>query len=419
MNYLNFTQHLGLTVLFIFFSSSTLLHAAIKASPFALPQKTNAPVSSQSNMTSPFSIPPEPNGTLSTESNHQLAAELLKTGTNLAIEGKFEEAVLMLERSLEQDPNNLMALNNLGLVFRKLGQLNKALKAYQFAIFVNPDFGLTYKNMGILFEKQGNLKLATQSYKQYCILAPDALDNKKVSTRADWLLTQIKTPPTEENKRITDGSNEQIMLNKYFEENSLNWQNIGANLFAEYVVQKDREKLFMAIKYLEQASVGLPDHKAIRVDLADAYMETELPELTAWAIELYESVFESFSEDPLVARLANAYFQSGHFKVAFALAEKRLEFCPHDLRSAAAIQLAYIASASEKETVAITIITKEIQRRGDDPLLQLTIATLMESQGETNAALAITFSLLSDKNLDSNLRTYVKKVKDRLLGGTG
>jgi tetratricopeptide (TPR) repeat protein len=153
---------------------------------------------------SPFSLPPETdtqnNVEDSSHSSGQLpineepsfldrltAVELQKKGTALAREGKFKDARVVLVRSLEKDPINLVTLNNLGLVMRKLGRLDDALQAYQFAIEVDDKYALTYKNLGILLEKQGKKKLAVQAYQKYCLLAPDAADVQKVTARADWL----------------------------------------------------------------------------------------------------------------------------------------------------------------------------------------------------------------------------------------
>ncbi len=399
---------LGWILLFYTLLSIQALPASSQTSPFSLPSETvesspPAPTAGDS----PFLLPLDKNAAPLAQQAALTALELQKQGTKLAKEGKLEEARITLARSLEKDPTNFVTLNNLGLVMRKLNRFDDALQAYIRALESNEHYALTYKNLGILLEKQGVPDQAVLAYRKYCTLAPGAADVHKVTARADWLANSIQQKTEEE----------QELRGRYMTENALQWHDRGANLFAEAVVEKNRDKLFSAIDYLEKATVGLPDNKGITVDLADAYMEVNSPSLTALAIDLYESVFESFAEDPLLARLVEAYHQLGNVEVAFALAEQRMTFCPVDKRRAAAIQMSFVAFSAQKETSAIALIRKNIQKRGNDPVLGLTIAILQDAQGETDAALSTAFSLLADKNLDSVLHAYVEKVKNRILGG--
>lgn len=401
------------TVFSVFLFQVQPLFADSLHSLFSLPSEPL--VSLQETGESPFLLPSEDNDPLLQSLTALTAIELQQQGTRLAQEGKLEQAQLFLTHSLRKDPTNLVTLNNFGLVMRKRGNLDDALQAYDQALIVDEHYALTYKNLGILLEKLGQSALAAQAYRKYCALDADAADRAKVTARADWLATQPdRSPPEDTPQQDTE---EQKGINRYMAENALVWHDHGAHLFAESVVEKDREKLFIGIDYLEKAAVGLPDNKGITVDLADAYMEAGSASLIAWAIELYESVFESFSEDPLLARLVDAYYQLGNFDMAFALAEKRVPTCPVEMRRAAAVQMGFIALSSQKEALAIAAINGEMQNRGEDPVLQLIIVTLQEAQGETDTALLVALMLLDDKTVDSDLRAYVEKVKNRILEG--
>lgn len=115
------------------------------------------------------------------------AAELLAQGTELARQGRYDEARIALENSLAKEPGNVLALNNLGLVMRKLGRIEEATRAYTAAMQSNPAYALTYKNYGILLEQNSEKRRAVDAYRKYCSLAPNAPDVQKVSQRADWL----------------------------------------------------------------------------------------------------------------------------------------------------------------------------------------------------------------------------------------
>ncbi len=114
-------------------------------------------------------------------------ADLLAMGTDLARQMKYDEARAALEKAAALDPANVLVLNNLGLVMRKLGRIEEATRAYTSAIQINPGFALTYKNYGILLEQNGENRRAVDAYRRYCSLAPNAPDMQKVSQRADWL----------------------------------------------------------------------------------------------------------------------------------------------------------------------------------------------------------------------------------------
>lgn len=153
-------------------------------SPFALPSERNAQNSKGDSPRSPVQPPMNDE---SSALDGLTALELQQKGTALAREGKFEDARVTLAHSLKKDPGNLITLNNLGLVMRKLGRLDDAFSAYLFALELDKEYALTYKNLGILLEKNGDKEQAVQAYRKYCLLAPQAVDVKKVTARADWL----------------------------------------------------------------------------------------------------------------------------------------------------------------------------------------------------------------------------------------
>ena len=109
-------------------------------------------------------------------------------GMKLAQAGQFQKAAQSFSQAVKADPDNVSALNNLGLAQRKLGKIDEAIKAYQQALQIQPDFALTYKNLGVALEQKGRKKEAGQAYLKYCQLAPEADDAASVKKRADTLL---------------------------------------------------------------------------------------------------------------------------------------------------------------------------------------------------------------------------------------
>jgi tetratricopeptide (TPR) repeat protein len=109
----------------------------------------------------------------------QSVAELaIRAGLDAAWAGRLEEAARLFEKAVRADPENITALNNLGLARRKLGRIDEAIKAYRRVIEIDPSFALAYKNLGIALEQKGNKEGAVKAYRKYAELNPSAPDIK-------------------------------------------------------------------------------------------------------------------------------------------------------------------------------------------------------------------------------------------------
>lgn len=183
-----------------------------KVSPFALPDKNveqDSKVDAASSSNSVFRLPDKKQKEIKKtssfalpETDKSVAAatkpappeaqaqpdQLFKDATAAAKQGRYEEAGKMYSRLLELDPTNVKAMNNLGLVLKKLGRNEDALQAYHYAIQADESYPLTYKNMGILLEQMQDKKGAIQAYKSYVQLVPEAADARAVQERVNWLL---------------------------------------------------------------------------------------------------------------------------------------------------------------------------------------------------------------------------------------
>ena len=69
-------------------------------------------------------------------------------------------------KTLEIDPNNIDAYNNLGLVFGKLEEFNKAVDCYEKAIHINSKSAVIYNNLGLVYEKCKKLDKAIDCYQK-------------------------------------------------------------------------------------------------------------------------------------------------------------------------------------------------------------------------------------------------------------
>ena len=103
---------------------------------------------------------------------------------NLAVknhlESKTDIAQELYNQVLKIDPNHLFALNNLGIIFKELGQIQKAKNCYERAIRINPNYADALNNLGIIFKELGQIEKAKNCYEKAIRINPNyanALNN--------------------------------------------------------------------------------------------------------------------------------------------------------------------------------------------------------------------------------------------------
>ena len=75
-------------------------------------------------------------------------------------QGRGDEAVALIEKSLGLAPDDADAFSNLGIVHQLAGRLDAAVEAYRRAIAVAPRHANAHSNLGVLLRAPGTL--ATQ-----------------------------------------------------------------------------------------------------------------------------------------------------------------------------------------------------------------------------------------------------------------
>ena len=90
--------------------------------------------------------------------------------------GENQKAKSCYEKVIEIDPNYVKAHYNLGVVFRKLGELQKAKECYEKAIEIDPNYVKAHFNLGNIFRKLGELQKAKECYKKTIEINPNYAD---------------------------------------------------------------------------------------------------------------------------------------------------------------------------------------------------------------------------------------------------
>ena len=87
--------------------------------------------------------------------------------------GQLDEAIKCYNKALAINPDFAEAHNNLGLALMELDQLDAAVKSYDKALAIKPDYAEVYFNCGILMARLKRMDEALVSCERAIALKPD------------------------------------------------------------------------------------------------------------------------------------------------------------------------------------------------------------------------------------------------------
>ncbi|MBF0379966.1 MAG: tetratricopeptide repeat protein [Magnetococcales bacterium] len=98
---------------------------------------------------------------------------ILAKGVELHNSGSIDGAIKCYEEVLEIQPENIVALSNLGLAFQVQGRLDKAISSCEKAIAINPKYVDVHYNLGNILRVAGKIDGAISSYKKAISIKKD------------------------------------------------------------------------------------------------------------------------------------------------------------------------------------------------------------------------------------------------------
>ncbi len=87
--------------------------------------------------------------------------------------GRHQEAVAELRRLVEMDPEDTMALNNLGAALSEIGDFDGAAAQFKKTLSIDPDNYKAYSNLGVAFGRIGKFDQAEIQFKKALSINPD------------------------------------------------------------------------------------------------------------------------------------------------------------------------------------------------------------------------------------------------------
>ena len=95
---------------------------------------------------------------------------------------RYKDAIVVLEKAEQYDPERTDIFNLLGFCFFKLKEHEKAIKAFQEVLKLNPTSAIDYANIGSNYRDMGDIKQAIRYYRIALELDPTiefAIENLK------------------------------------------------------------------------------------------------------------------------------------------------------------------------------------------------------------------------------------------------
>jgi tetratricopeptide (TPR) repeat protein len=90
--------------------------------------------------------------------------------------GFWRNSTVLFEHALRVTENNYLVHNNLGNIYFRQGQIDKAVNQYAEALRINPSFALAHNNMGAAMLRAGNVEKAIFHFQMALRLKPDDHD---------------------------------------------------------------------------------------------------------------------------------------------------------------------------------------------------------------------------------------------------
>jgi predicted TPR repeat methyltransferase len=91
-------------------------------------------------------------------------------------QGRDEQAVALIERSLELEPEQADWHSNLGIVLQDRLKLDESIAAYEHAIALDPDHANAHNNLGVVLRAKGKVTEAEAAYRAAIRIDPGHVD---------------------------------------------------------------------------------------------------------------------------------------------------------------------------------------------------------------------------------------------------
>ncbi|MFO8018073.1 MAG: tetratricopeptide repeat protein [Promethearchaeia archaeon] len=183
------------------------------------------------------------------------SSDKFQKSSKLFTEGKYNEAISLLNEVLEEEPENIIFWNYLGKVYLKIEHFDDAIDAYRTALNINPKSYSAWQNLGSVFYEKGDYKHAVVALKKSL-----SLEEKNSLTLSTLAKTYKKLGSLKKAKQIY------IRILKSWPKHAVAWSNLGVIYFHENMYDK-------VISAFKKAVKIVPNNSFYWNNLGSAYLK--------------------------------------------------------------------------------------------------------------------------------------------------
>jgi len=177
-------------------------------------------------------------------------------------QGRLEDALAPLLKSVQLDPDDFQARNNLGSVLLELRRLGEAEENFRQALALNPEYAQAHNNLGITLLERGCFEEAVACYRQALSLMPNFVEAHNNLGNGLKELGHLK--------KAEASYRQALVLNQDFAEGHYNLGNVLLRLREIGKAKKSYQQALELKPDYAQAHSGLGDVLLKRGQLNDA-----------------------------------------------------------------------------------------------------------------------------------------------------
>ena len=259
---------------------------------------------------------------------------------------KLDQAVRHFQQALRIHPNYAQAHNNLGIVLDDQGKADEAIEQYRQALRIKPNYAQAHNNLGTALDEQGKSDEAVEHYEEALRIRPDyakAHNNLGITLSEQGRLDEAIGHYEQALRIQRDYANAHNNLGvalarqgkakeaivhlrkalRIHPNATRAWDNLGI------LLMMGRSSFGASIRVLREALEYAPDHLGVTVNLA--YLLAACPDGNlrngTEAVQLAERVCQAtaYRNPQALDALAAAYAETGRFDEAVRMADQALQ----------------------------------------------------------------------------------------------
>ena len=302
-------------------------------------------------------------------------------------EKNFGLALKLIKQAKKIDPNNASIHNNLGNIFKNLGEINKAKEEYEEALRIDPNSASAHNNLANILAKQNKMLEAITHYREAIRIRPEYTD-------AHYNLGLLLAK---------QGKNEETLLHLeaiilWDPENVSALENAGAILGEQGNFDK-------AINYLEKALEKEPEHIETLKNLGAIFL---IKKNLDRALQCYLKVLLIAPELDIHYNIAVIYMDQGRYNDAIEYFSHVLKINPNDFRALNNIGAIYLKVGDYPK--AIEYYKTALQIEPDNTEITYLLAALTQDKTPKRAPKEYIQNLFDQyaPNFDTHLTKFLE-----------